>query len=79
MKLNSRKVIAYFITTTILTTIYIVTLLKSPYILKDIGGTIIFNIVLMALGFIGGNSFDKYMISKHYKKELDDKNIGGNQ
>jgi hypothetical protein len=30
----------------------------------------------MALGLIGGNSFDKYMVSKNYREELDDKKNG---
>lgn len=73
MNLKSRKILGFFIGISIITSIYFVTLFFNPELLKTIGITLITMIPALVGVFVGGNSIDKYIISKHYNENLDKK------
>jgi hypothetical protein len=72
MKMKGRKVICFWYNNFIIATMFIISLLKSPETVDYIA--IIGGLILNSIIFIGGNTYDKWIRSKHYKEGLYGKN-----
>jgi hypothetical protein len=81
LKLKGRKATVFVVNGIVLIALFILMIFYAPEILSSgIGSTIIISFVLNGAAFIGGNSFDKYTISKYYNPNLiqEDKDVSGN-
>lgn len=56
---------------TILTGLYITTLLIAPEVLESVGGPIVYAIAFATVGYIGGNVADNALKGRFYRPELD--------
>lgn len=56
---------------TILTGLYLVTLIVAPEVLEVVGGPIVYAIAFATVGYIGGNVADNALKGSFYRSELD--------
>jgi hypothetical protein len=70
MKMRGRKATCFWFINFILTVIFFSTLFKRPEILNFFA--IITGYITNAIVFIGGNTYDKWIRSKHFKKGFND-------
>lgn len=70
MKLNSRKIFGFIVTEFILIGIFATILITIPSLLEALGKLLISTILINYIILIGGNSLDKFVISKNFVKEL---------
>lgn len=76
--MKGRKVLSFIILNIELLAVYFITLFKSPDILKFIGIAVITALITNIAIFIGGNTYDKWIRSRHFKKELYNEDIERN-
>jgi hypothetical protein len=70
---KGKKQKAYWLSIVVLVGLYVVTLLKAPDILKDIGGMFILCIAVATGLFQAAQCFDTLTVSKYFRQELSDK------
>jgi hypothetical protein len=55
----------------ILTGLYLATLIAAPEVLEAVGGPIVYAIAFATVGYIGGNVADNALKGRFYRPELD--------